>query len=65
MSTPLLTPADVAGRLNVSLRTAYDMLSPGGPMGHLRIKVSKKVVRVDPIAFEQYLKDKAGAHATK
>ena len=61
--TPLMTPADVAKRCNVSLRAAYDMLSTDGPLGHLRIKMSKKVVRIEKDAFEQYLKEQAGNDA--
>jgi hypothetical protein len=61
MTPPLLTPADIAARLNVSKRAAYDMLAPGGPLSHLRIKISTKVVRVNSDAFEAYLKEQAGA----
>lgn len=52
---PLLTPADVATRLNVKLRTAYDMLSPGGSLHHLRVQLGSKTIRVRPQDLEQFI----------
>lgn len=58
---PLLTPSDVAARLKVKLRTAYDMLAPGGKLHHLRIDLGHKTVRVDAGKLEQFI----GEGATK
>lgn len=56
MSTdPLLTPQDVAERLNVKLRTAYDMLAPGGVLHHLRIDLGHKTIRVRRDALEAFI----------
>jgi excisionase family DNA binding protein len=60
---PLLTPADVAVRLKVKLRTAYDMLAPGGKLHHLRIDLGHKTVRIDPDKLEQFIKEGAPYYA--
>lgn len=57
MTTPLLTPKDIAERLQIKLRTAYEYLAPGGPLHHLRIELGPKTVRVDPEKFEKFLDD--------
>jgi excisionase family DNA binding protein len=66
MSTdPLLTPQDVAERLNVKIRTAYDMLAPGGVLHHLRIDLGHKTIRVRRDALEQFIEQQgATAHAS-
>lgn len=51
----LLTPDQVAARLNIKLRLAYTMLAPGGQLHHLRIDLGRKSVRVDPARLEEYL----------
>lgn len=51
----LMTPEQVAKRLNVKLRTAYDMLAPGGTLHHLRISLGHKTIRVDPEKLEAHL----------
>lgn len=64
MSTkPLMTPADVAVRLNVKLRTAYDMLAPGGVLHHLRIELGHKTIRIRPDDLETFIGTGAAAHA--
>jgi excisionase family DNA binding protein len=56
MSTDtLLTPADVARRLNVRPRTAYDYLAPGGCLHHLRISVGPRTVRVRASDLDKYI----------
>ena len=52
---PLLTPQDVADRLNVKLRTAYDMLAPGGVIHHLRIDLGHRTIRVNRDALEAHI----------
>jgi len=52
---PLLTPQDVADRLNVKIRTAYDMLAPGGVLHHLRIDLGHKTIRVRRDALEEFI----------
>lgn len=51
----LLTPQEVADRLRVKLRTAYDYLGPDGPLHHLRIELGPKTIRVDPRALEEWI----------
>lgn len=58
----LITPEEVADRLVIQKRTAYQYLAPGGPLHHLRVKVGG-TIRVDADAFEQYLTQDAKAHA--
>lgn len=52
---PLLTIEQVAQRLNIKLRNAYELLAPGGRLHALRIQVSHKVVRVDADKLEEFL----------
>lgn len=52
---PLLTPAQVAQRLNVKKRTVLQMLAEGGRLHHLRVDVGPKVVRVDPEALQEFI----------
>lgn len=59
---PLLTPQDVADRLNVKIRTAYDMLAPGGKLHHLRIDLGHKTIRIRRDALENFIKQGA-SHA--
>lgn len=56
MTGNLLTPQQIAERLSVKLRTAYEYLAPGGPLHHLRIEIGPKTVRVDPQKFEKFIK---------
>lgn len=56
-ATTLLTPQDVADRLQIKLRTAYEYLAPGGPLYHLRIEIGPKTIRVNPKDFDQFLVD--------
>lgn len=63
MADKLLTPQEIADRLQVKLRTAYEYLAPGGPLYHLRIELGPKTVRVDPQAFENYIKQGPAEHA--
>lgn len=56
MSDKLLTPHQVAERLQIKIRTVYKYLSTGGPLHHLRIDVGPGTVRVHPEGFEKYLK---------
>ncbi len=60
----LLTPQEVADRLQVKLRTAYEYLAPGGPLYELRIEIGPKMVRVDPEAFENWINQRAGNNAS-
>lgn len=60
---PLLTPQDVAERLNVKIRTAYDMLSPGGALHHLRIKLGHKTIRIRRDALETFIEQGVDNHA--
>lgn len=55
MSKKLLTAHEVADRLSVPLRTAYDLLAVGGKLHHLRIELSPKVIRVDPDKLDAFL----------
>lgn len=61
---PLLTPQDVADRLNVKIRTAYDMLAPGGVLHHLRIDLGHRTIRIRRDALEAFIKRGAPSHAT-
>ena len=60
MTDKLLTPQDIADRLQLQLRTVYGYLAPGGALHHLRIEIGPKIVRVKESAFNAHL-DKAGA----
>lgn len=62
MTPKLLTPEEVAERLQVKPRTAYHYLAEGGPLHHLRIEVGPRTVRVDPAALEQFIAS-GGHHA--
>lgn len=64
-SPPLLTPVQIAERLGVATRTAYDLLAKGGALHHLRIQISPKIVRVDAQAFDEYLQEKAAQNADR
>lgn len=57
MTKPLLTVEQVAERLNVKVRAAYELLAVGGRLAHLRIPISRKAVRVDPDKLEEFLRD--------
>lgn len=57
MSDPLLTVEQVATRLNVTVRAAYELLAEGGRLAHLKIKISHKAVRVDANKLEEFLRD--------
>ena len=59
MSQSLLTPLDISERLQVRPRTVYDYLAEGGPLYHLRIEIGPRIVRVDPEAFEAWIKQNA------
>lgn len=61
---PMLTPDEIAHRLNIKLRTAYEYLAPGGKLHHLRVQLGPKTIRVDPDRFEQFLKQGAPDHAS-
>ncbi len=52
---PMMTPADVAARLNVKLSVAYGLLAPGGQLHHLRQQYGHKTVRVDARALEKVI----------
>ena len=52
---PLITPADVAARLNIKYRAALELLAPGGALNALRIDIGPKTIRVDPVALEQLI----------
>lgn len=60
----LLKPQQVADRLNIELRTAYDMLAEGGALHHLRIQLGHKTLRVDPDALEHFIKTRPAANAS-
>lgn len=60
---PLLTPQDVADRLNVKIRTAYEYLAPGGVLHHLRIDLGHKTIRIRRDALENFIKQGAPSHA--
>ena len=63
-NAPLLTPAEVASRLNTTLRDVYDKLAHGGPLHHLRIDLGHRTVRVDAAALEEFLQSRRPtAHA--
>lgn len=64
MSDQLLTPQEIADRLQIKLRTVYDYLAPGGPLHHLRIELGPKTIRVNPEDFENYIKQGTAEHAT-
>lgn len=53
--TQLLTPEQVADRLNVKKRTVYEMLARGGALHHLRIELGGKLLRVDPAKLEEHI----------
>lgn len=55
MNEPLLTPSDVAARLNISLRAVYDLLAPGGALYDLRVEIGHKTIRVRPAALDQFV----------
>ena len=57
MTNPLLTPQQIAERLQIKVRTAYDYLAPGGRLHHLRKDIGPKIIRVDPEAFENWIKN--------
>lgn len=62
---PLMTPQDLAERLNVKIRTAYDMLAPGGVLHHLRIDLGHKTIRIRRDALEQFIEQQgATVHAS-
>lgn len=63
MSEKLLTPQEIADRLQVKLRTAYEYLAPGGPLHHLRIEIGPKTIRVRPEDFENYIKQGPAEYA--
>ena len=56
----LLTPEQVAQRLNISTRAAYDLLAPGGRLHGVRIKLGRRIVRVDAADLEAYLQELKG-----
>lgn len=58
---PTLTAVDIARRLRVKPRTAYDMLAPGGVLHHLRLPLGAGTVRVDAAEFEKYLASRGSA----
>lgn len=60
---PLLTIGEVAVRLNIKRRTAYEYLAPGGPLHHLRIELGPKTIRVHPDELEKFIKKGQSAHA--
>ena len=55
---PLLTPTDVASRLNVKVRAVYDKLAIGGDLHHLRIDIGSKSIRVEPDALEDFIRSR-------
>lgn len=62
MSDQLLRPQEIAERLQISVRTAYEYLAPGGPLHHLRIELGPKTVRVSPQGFENYILERVAEH---
>lgn len=60
---PLLTPSEVAARLKIKTRTAYEYLAPGGPLHHLRIEFGPKTIRVHPDALEKFIQKGQPEHA--
>ena len=61
MASKLLTVEEVAERLDVKLRTAYDLLAPGGSLHHLRIELGPKTIRVNPEDFEAFIRTRQHA----
>lgn len=55
MSDRLLTIDEVARRLNIARRTAYDNLSAMIAKGLKRVQVSKRLVRYTESSFEQLI----------
>lgn len=56
MTPQLLTPDQVAQRLNIKKRTVYEMLAEGGALHHLRIELGGKLLRVDPEKLEEHIR---------
>jgi hypothetical protein len=55
MAEVLLTPKDIAARLNLKVRTVYEWLQPGGSLYELRLDLGPKIIRIDPVKFERWL----------
>lgn len=51
-TTELIPVSEVARRLHVCKHTAYQYLSPGGWLHHLRVPLGGRTIRVDRTAFE-------------
>lgn len=51
----LLTPEQVAERLQLKRRTVLEMLAEGGVLSHLRIEITPKVIRVRAESLEAHL----------
>lgn len=56
----LLTADDVAARLAISTRSAYDLMAPGGALHPFAVRISRKVVRIAEQDLDAYIENNKG-----